>query len=977
MTAAMTVFSRALRALAPLLLVAPLPLQAQEAATAAAATPLAAPQYARPGDPWIFRGTDIPPDPEWLMGEMPNGVRYAVRHNGVPPGQVSLRIRVDAGSLYERKGEEGFAHLLEHLTYRESKYLGFGEAIPKFQRWGAAFGSDTNAETTPTHTVYKLALPNAQPDTLEEAVKLMAFMVREPTLSKQDVAADVPIVLAERRDRAGPDERLGDATRETLFKGTLLADHGVIGSVEALESATPEAVRAFHDRWYRPENTVVVAAGDVDPQVLASLIEKYFADWKVAGQHTPAPAFGKPAPPPGADPANPVGETRVLVEPGQPRVFTYAYVKPYVQVTDNLELNRGRLLDTVGQLVVNRRLEKRAREGGHFLFAQTDSQDISRSVTGTFVTFAPLDSDWQAALTDVRGVIADAMKEPPTQEEIDRERAQLEVAFVNQVEQRAVQAGAQLADDVVNAVDIGEAVGTPDLFLKLFREMKDRFTPQAVLEHTRALYKGDAIRALYVTPSTGEADAASIAAALHKPAEADASGRFSAEAISFKDLPPIGAPGAPEAGKQIGVYDIAQFDYPNGVKALVWNSGNEPGRVTVRVRFGSGWRAFEGKDAVYARLGEMALVSAGEGELGQEEIESVTSGRKLGFTFKIDNGVFEFEGLTRQADLEDQLYLFALKLAQPRWDAGPIQRALASAKLAYDSYDINAAGVLNRDLSYLLSDKDPRFATPDPAALDEATVAGFRKVWEPLLKQGPIEVDVFGDIDTQAAVDAISRTFGALPPREPIPAAALARKVEFPTGEKPAVLYHTGDANQAAAVIAWQGGAGSAGLSESRKVDLLTQVFSNRLLDALREQAGDAYSPQVFSDWPTDIDSGGHIVALANIPATKVPAFFSMAEKIAADLVAAPPSAEELSRATEPMAQLITRLQTGHTFWLNQLEGSTTDPNHIANLRSLMVDYTRTTPTELQALAAKYLLPGKSYKIEVLPKAASPQVAGR
>ena len=134
----------------------------------------------------------------------------------------------------------------------------------------------------------------------------------------------------------------------------------------------------------------------------------------------------------------------------------------------------------------------------------------------------------------------------------------------------------------------------------------------------------------------------------------------------------------------------------------------------------------------------------------------------------------------------------------------------------------------------------------------------------------------------------------------------------------------------------------------------------------MREQAGASYSPSVFSDWPTEIDSGGSIVALAQIPPSKVPAFFAAADAIAADLAANGPTVEELGRATEPVAQAITRLQTGHTFWLNQLEGSTRDINLIANLRSLMRDYTQVGAAELQQLAAKYLVPGKAYKIAVL-----------
>src|SRR5690606_11972071 len=122
--------------------------------------------------------------------------------------------------------------------------------------------------------------------------------------------------------------------------------------------------------------------------------------------------------------------------------------------------------------------------------------------------------------------------------------------------------------------------------------------------------------------------------------------------------------------------------------------------------------------------GELSLVSAGMGDLGQEQIERVTTGRKRGCDFSIGDGSCVLQGLTRQADLADQLYLFAAKLGQPRWDAAPIERALASLKLAYDSQGLDPNGVLNRDLEFLLSDRDPRFATPGPAELYRASAEG-------------------------------------------------------------------------------------------------------------------------------------------------------------------------------------------------------------------------------------------------------------
>jgi zinc protease len=90
--------------------------------------------------PGSIRGSDVPQDKAWVFGVLPNGLRYAVRHNGVPPGQMSVRMRIDAGSLYETDPQRGYAHLIEHLTFRDSKYLEAGEAIPARRRLGATFG---------------------------------------------------------------------------------------------------------------------------------------------------------------------------------------------------------------------------------------------------------------------------------------------------------------------------------------------------------------------------------------------------------------------------------------------------------------------------------------------------------------------------------------------------------------------------------------------------------------------------------------------------------------------------------------------------------------------------------------------------------------------------------------------------------------------------------------------------------------------
>ncbi|VWX46934.1 pitrilysin family protein [Novosphingobium sp. 9U] len=980
----MHISSRAVRSLACLLLLSTStlsPVLAQQAPVSAKPAP-AKPVPAKPVQgtvapgsaskvPWLYKGSDVPPDLEWNFGELSNGMRYAVRKNGVPPGQVSIRIRVDAGSLYETDNERGYAHLLEHMVFRQSKYIESGAAIATFQRLGASFGTDTNAETSNTQTVFKLDLPNATPTSLDETMKLLSGMVTAPTLSADNLKADLPIVMAEMRERGGAAKRVQDAMQEAFYHGQPLADRSPIGTVKSLQSTTQESVRAFYHRWYRPQNVVVIVAGDAEPAQLEASVKKWFADWNPPGKAVPAPSFGDPVAPAGVDPKNPIGEAKVLVEPDLPAGINYAVLRPWRQVNDTIVYNQGLMTDALAQAIINRRLEAKARLGGSFLTAQVNQQDVARSADATFVSITPLGDDWKAALHDVRAVIADALVRPPTQAEIDRELAELDVAFQVPVEQRRLLPGAKLADDLVNALDIRETVASPEAVLRIFRESKPLFTPAAVLQHTQQLFTGTVTRGLFITQKQGTATDAGLRQALAEPVKPDEQVRQAANSapVSFDKLPAIGKPGQVTQSQSTGLLGIQQLAFANGVKVLLWPVQEEPGRVTVKVRFGGGYREIAPKDAPYISLGETALVSSGLATLGQDDLDRISTGRKMGFDFDVQDAAFEMTAETRPADLADQLYLFAAKLDLPRWDKQPFERAKAAAKIQYDTFSTSPQGVLNRDLQFYQRGQDPRFETPTPAEIDKTTPEGFRKVWEKALASGPIEVQIFGDFDPATTVAALQRTFGALKPRDPAPVPTGTAEITVPKpSDTPIVLHHHGDPDQAAAVISWPTGGGSVGVPESRQLEILTQLFTNRLLDALREKLGASYAPYVFSTWPVDLKAGGSITAMAQVDPKSVPVFFQTADQIAQDLITNPPTADELARVIEPLRQQITRAASSSAFFMQQIEGATTDASRLASLRSVMTDYTVTTPAQMQALAAKYLGKDASWRLEVVPE---------
>lgn len=927
------------------------------------------PPNLEPGEktPWLYERSNVPVDKAWTFGELSNGLRYAVRRNGVPPGQVSIRVRIDAGSMMETDAEQGFAHLLEHLTFRGSKYVPDGEAIRIWQRLGASFGSDSNAETTPTQTVYKLDLPAATPAGLDESMKILSGMIREPGLTGEAVTAEVPVVMAELRERSGAQVRVGDATRQLFFAGQKLAERSPIGKPETLNAATSAAVRAFHQRWYRPENTVISIAGDVDPATLETLIKTHYGDWKVAGKQAPYPGFGAP------DPSKPVAQT--MVEPGFPYLVSMGILRPWKPVNDTIAYNQQLLIDLVATQLINRRLEGRARGGGSFLQAQVNAEDVSRSVDGTFVSIVPIGDDWQAALADVRGVLADATTTAPTQEEIAREMAEFDAALMVRVESAETEAGSKQADDIVGAVDIREAVAAPQTALDVFRSMKDMYTPERLLESTRRLFTGVTTRAILISPQPVPDATSLLTAALTKDVTADASARLAAAAVTFDDLPDLGTPGTTVSTTDIRLLGIEMVELSNGVKAILYPNDAEVSKIMVKVRFGNGYQAFPADKPSLVWSGQAALVASGVGDIGQEGLDRLTNGRRIGFGFEIENDAFAFSADTRRSDLADQLKLFAAKLAAPRWDPNPVRRAKAGTELAYRSFSMSPQTVLERDLGYLTRNKDPRWKVPSPQDAAALTPEAFRATWEPLLAQGPIEVLLFGDFDKAEALAALEKTFGALPPRAAVPPVGGPATTSFPAPTaEPVVVRHEGAPDQAAAFMGWPTGGGLAGVQESRQLEILTAIFNSRLFDQLRAQAGASYAPQVLNNWPIAFDKGGYVGVIGQLAPENVGKFFEIANAIAADLAATPVSADELARATEPLRQLVSRASTGNNFWLNQLQGATRDPARISALRTILADYTVTTPERMQALAAKYLVKDKAWSFVVLPQeAAAPE----
>jgi zinc protease len=264
--------------------------------------PAAARTATVPAPAWPQAVSDVPADPSFIFGVLPNGMRYAIRKQAVPPGQAALRLHISAGSLNEADGQQGLAHFVEHMAFNGSTHVPEGEMVKILERLGLAFGADTNASTGFEETIYKLDLPKTDRETLDTSLMLLRETAGELTFSPAAVDRERGVVLSEERSGDGPGMRAARAGSEFQFPGQLPPKRFPIGEVEVLKSVDADRLRAFYQAWYRPELAVLVAVGDFDPQQVETRIRETFLGLEGGRPRRCRPAPGEAgAPEPGGE----------------------------------------------------------------------------------------------------------------------------------------------------------------------------------------------------------------------------------------------------------------------------------------------------------------------------------------------------------------------------------------------------------------------------------------------------------------------------------------------------------------------------------------------------------------------------------------------------------------------------------------------------------------------------------------------------
>ncbi|MCV3242275.1 insulinase family protein [Mesorhizobium sp. ZC-5] len=248
---------------------------------------------------------------------------------------VTHMVWYKVGSADEPPGKSGIAHFFEHLMFKGTKDHKAGEFGAKI----AEIGGSENAFTSYDYTAY---FQTVTPESLETMMTFEADRMRNLILTDEVIGPERDVILEERRSRIenSPDALLSEEVDATLYQNHPYRVP-VIGWMHEMEQLNRTDAVAFYDRYYAPNNAILVVAGDTDAETVRALAEKTY------GKVPRGPDL-----PPRVRPQEPEQNTKRTVTLTDPRVSVPSFQKSWVVPSySHAEPGEAEALDLLSEIL--------------------------------------------------------------------------------------------------------------------------------------------------------------------------------------------------------------------------------------------------------------------------------------------------------------------------------------------------------------------------------------------------------------------------------------------------------------------------------------------------------------------------------------------------------------------------------------------------------------------------------------------------
>lgn len=908
-------------------------------------------------------------DPAVVHGTLSNGFQYVLMKNTTPKDRVSVFLNIFAGSAHETDSEQGAAHFLEHMLFNGTEHFSPGELVTYFQSIGMDFGADVNAGTSFFNTAYDLNLPKGDPAYIQDGLKVLRDYARGALLLPEEIDRERGIILAEKQERDSVSYRTFTSSLAFELPGSILAQRMPIGQKEVIETLDRPRLKQFYDRWYRPDNMVLIMVGEMD----IPAVEKWVADqFEPLEPRLPESLYAPKGIP--WDPHQGIkpfyffepeaGKTRITIERIEYTDFSYE-----TEETARLEATR-----TLADAMLQNRFSRMVEQGQvDFSSASAYSGRFLNYVSAAAVTVTCDPGLWESSLAQLEKLLRQTLEHGFTQQELDRVKADFLSRLESDVRQADTRQTSLLARSLLDAVQSKELFLSPVQARDLLAPHVENLSTREVNAAFQDLWQSDH-RLVMVT---GNADIASSAS---RPAQDiimavyENSGRQTADLFQPSDsvvFPYLSVPDTPAAilsqQDDVNHLGITQIDLDNQIRLNLKQTDFEEGRFLFKVAFGHGRSCEPAGMPGIVPISQQTLQHSGLGRMSLDQLNAALAGRDVTLEFSVDDTCFSLSGSADPGETELVFQLIQTVMADPGFTAESLDLAKERYRQMYEAMKQTPDGIMRIQGDRFLAGGDPWFGMADPDDVDRLTLADIQSWLVPYFNQGGFEVSVVGDFDTHAVISHARRLLGGFrAPEKPVPCPHDPDPVQFPAGEQRLLTLDT-KIDKGVVRIAfltddyWN-------VDLSRGLSMLSRVMSEHLRKTIREKLGAAYAPYVYNHPSMVHDGYGVLQMVVPVSWETVDEVTRTLHEIIADVRENGVSQQETELSLAPVLKQLDVLRQTNAYWLNSvMAGSKRHPQKLDWANTILSVYGEMTHQDMTALAEKYLDPETSAEIRILP----------
>lgn len=789
------------------------------------------------------------------QGRLSNGLTYYIRHNAAEPGLASFYLAQRVGSILEMPHQRGLAHFLEHMAFNGSTHFRGEGASPGLISWcesvGIKFGTNLNACTGVDRTVYHIsAAPVRRQGVVDSCLLILRDWCDGLLLKEKAIDKERCVVREEWRTRRTgmAVARMMEDAFPVIFKGSKYEDAMPIGHLDVINNFSPDALRDYYNKWYRPDLQAVVIVGDVDVNVIESQIKRQFGGLSLP-PNAPQRRYY-----PVADNKRMI--THVMRDAEQPIALAHLYMKRDVKPTSVRSSERYQQEIYEHDLIclmLNERLSKQQSgakapftaasvKDGKFLIVQTKKAfSLSVSCKGDQI---------EAGLSAAVGLLEQARQWGFTTGELTRAKAILRNKAERCNNQRGQLANHHYVKQCLDHYLYGEPILSTAEELHVRRKFDVELTladvntaiKELVTDRNQVLLLYAPKKADFRVPSTEQLERC-VRGAQKK----------SYPAYQECVRPKMLLTAFPRPGKILAEYDhtkagVRVFKLSNGINVYVKHTTFGADQVSFKLFGKGGKQLFANEDAPNLAFLKGAMEAGGWGELSAADLRSWMAGKSIRVAPFINERTQGVEGTASTNDLRALFELTYLYVTQPRKDPA----AYESFKERMQSFLINREAnpnvTYNDAIAAARYGNNPRTAPTTMETLAKADYERIQAIYRQLFcGMNDCNVILVGNIDLQSLRPLLCRYVASLPAKNSVNSQRTAALPAVRKVDETLIYRRRQDTPYASVSIFYD-----FELPYEPKSDVMLKTFKLILqmmyTDTIREESGGAYHVSVNTE---------------------------------------------------------------------------------------------------------------------------------